>query len=118
METTQHVRVLLLVAGLAVVVEQTLLNYSQPGLGPHLFWGAISMFLLWRISRHGSASRYLFLIDAAIGVALYVLPFVFLTRYDARAALLVVAYGVQAAIMFTPAIAAWTAEGGPASRTA
>jgi hypothetical protein len=105
-ELRNRVSFLLLLAGLAVVVQQALTIYPETGLGPHLFWAAISMFLLWRVSRRSNLSRWVFCFLAAVGCLLYAFP---LMSASGPAGLLVVAYATQAGIMLTPTVANWTA---------
>jgi hypothetical protein len=102
-----------MLAALAVVAQQSLTVYPDAGLAPHLFWLALSMFLLVRIYRHGDVARRVFLVIAAIGAVL-VLPGAASEPF--RVVPLAVAYVVQAVVMLTPALVAWTRGSAPASR--
>ena len=63
-----------LLLGLVAVVVRRALTYPEGQGGQHVFWGGISLFLLYRVYRGGDLARRTFLGISAIGAGVSSLP--------------------------------------------
>lgn len=111
MEDLTAVRGWLFLGAVAVVVQESLTVYPAGAVGSHLFWGAVSLFLLYRVYRGGRVACMLFLALAVVGVTLFVWQF----GSDVRASLLTLAFGAQAAAVLAPPVRRWTSRPQPQS---
>src|SRR5262245_3734458 len=73
-----------------VVLQQSLTEYPDPTIAPHLLWGGTSLLLLYRVYRGGRAARGIFLALALFGLVVFGLQF----GSGVRELLLAGAYGV------------------------
>ena len=101
-----EVRGWLLLAFGAVVVEQSLVQYPDPGSAQRIFWFALSAFLLYRVSGGGNTARCWFAGMALLGCIIYALQ---LLR-EPHLVWLTLAYAIQVAAMLTPAVRSWTTK--------
>ena len=110
MNARSAIRGWLLLGLVAVVVQQALTVYPEGQGGQHVFWGGISLFLLYRVYRGGDLARRTFLGISAIGAGVFLAaPVLSGHAVDvARVGPLFVAYLTQAAVMMVPAVRQWT----------
>ena len=104
MSTPTAVRLWLGLALVAVLVEQATIQYTTGTAGPHLFWGGLSLLLLYLVLRGRHVARLAFLALAVVGLVAYV----WRVPGEASALVLTLAYAVQAATMLVPAVRGWT----------
>jgi hypothetical protein len=105
--TPERVRRWLLLAAFAVLVQQLLTVYPPSQRGAPVFWGSLSLLLLWLVLRGSNVARCVFGVSALVGLVLF-LPG---ALAELRSALLAVAYGVQAASMLVTPVRQWTRPG-------
>jgi hypothetical protein len=104
--TEGGVRSWLLLAVVAVVAQQALTTYPASQRGAGMFWGALSLALLWFVHRRSNVARTLFAATAAIGFAIFVL--VSIDDLTSVSALLALLYAVQTGTMLVRPVRAWT----------
>ncbi|WP_147066032.1 hypothetical protein [Knoellia locipacati] len=112
MSTSTSIRTWLLLAVVAVMVQEALTVYSAEQGFQHAFWGGISLFLLYRVYRGGDVARRIFLVVSVIGTGVLLgAPWRSGGAVDvARVALLFVSYLVQSGVMLVPAVRHWTRQ--------
>lgn len=112
MTARSSVRGWLLLAIVAVVVQDSLTVYPKAEGGQHVFWGSISLFLLYRVYRGGDLARRIFLAISAIGAGLFLAALVLpVAGVDAaRVGPVFLAYLVQAGVMLVPTVRQWTRQ--------
>ena len=101
--TQRSVRSWLLLAAAAVVAQQALTIYPESQGGARVFWGAMSLVLLWFVYRRHNVARILFAAIAVIGSVLFALA-----DLTSMGTLLAVLYGIQALTMLVRPVRAWT----------
>ena len=109
MPTKRGVRLWLLGAGVAVLLQEALTTYPEPQGGRHVFWAALSLVLIWFVHRRSNVARLIFAVLAAVGCALFALASLGeLTMTSTSLALL---YAMQVTTMLVGPVRAWTHVG-------
>lgn len=109
MEARSSVRKWLLLALAALVIQEALTTYPWAGVGPHAFWGGISLLLLFGVYRGRDLVRRVYLVISAIGVWVFAAALSSPVVSLAQAALFL-AYLVQVGVMLLPAVRRWTGQ--------
>jgi hypothetical protein len=109
MLTKRGVRLWLLAAGVAVLLQGALTNYPESQSGSRVFWAALSLVLIWFVHRHSDVARLIFVILAAAGFALFALAS--LGEPTLTSTSLALLYAVQVTTMLVGPVRAWTLAG-------
>jgi hypothetical protein len=96
----------LLMAAVAVVVQEAFTTYPDSQSGTRVFWDALSLVLLWFVYRHSNLARIVFGAMAAIGFVLFALAA--LDDPTSTATALALLYAVQAGSMLAAPVRSWT----------
>ena len=96
------VRLPLLVAAVAMVVQVLLTDYGSAGTGARVFWLVVWLWLLWMVwQRRSGVARLLVGASAAIGTVIYVVD---AAMGDLSSVGVALAYAVQTAALLLPVV--------------
>lgn len=109
MLTKREVRLWLLGAGVAVLVQGALTTYPDPQVGSRAFWAALSLVLIWLVYRRSNVARLIFAVLAAVGFALFAVAS--LGKPTPASTSLALVYAVQVTTMLVGPVRAWTLSG-------
>jgi hypothetical protein len=109
MLTKRGVRLWLLGAGVAVLLQEALTTYLDPQGGSRVFWAALSLALIWFVYRRSDVARLIFAVLAAAGFALFAQAS--LGEPTLTSTSLALLYAIQVTTMLAGPVRAWTHAG-------
>jgi hypothetical protein len=109
MLTKRGVRLWLLGAGVAVLLQGALTSYPESQSGSRVFWAALSLVLIWFVYRRSNVARLIFAVMAAVGFALFAVAS--LGEPTLTSTSLALLYAVQVTTMLVGPVRAWTLAG-------